>query len=113
VADVIEGRFVARTSQAGGKRLITTESKVIQILRLAPNPSADVLDVSYQLVSPAPVAMSLVDMRGATVQTFAPTVETAGDHVRRVSVAHLPTGTYTLRIESAGAVLVRRVEIVR
>ncbi len=113
VADVIEGRFVARTSQAGGKRLITTESKVIQILRLAPNPSVDALEVAYQLVSPALVAMSLVDMRGATVQTFAPAVETAGEHVRRVGVAHLPAGAYTLRIESAGSVLVRRVEIVR
>jgi hypothetical protein len=113
IADVLEGRFTAKTSQAGGKRLISDVSSALALVNIAPNPSADVLEVAYTLVNEAWTEVSLVDMRGNIVQMLMQSLKAAGEHRLQANVKQLPSGTYLLRLESGGEVVMRRVEVVR
>ncbi len=113
VADVVVGGFRAKTSQAGGKRFISSATAALVLVRVAPNPSADVLEVAYTLGGEAWTDISLLDMRGNTVQIFAKGIKQAGEQSLQASVKHLPSGTYLLRMESCGEVVMQRVEVVR
>jgi hypothetical protein len=113
IADVVEGRFTAKTSQAGGKRLISDVSSALALVNIAPNPSADVLEIAYTLVNEAWTEVSFVDMRGNIVQMLTQSLKAAGEHRLQASVKQLPSGTYLLRLESSGKVVTRHVEVVR
>ena len=113
VSDVLEGNFKAKTSQAGGKRFISSATAALALVRVAPNPSADVLEVAYTLGSDAWTDISLLDMRGNIVQIFTKGIKQAGEQSVQASVKQLPSGTYLLRMESGGEVVMQRVEVVR
>lgn len=113
VSDVLEGSFKAKTSQAGGKRFISSATAGLALVRVAPNPSADVLEIAYTLGSDAWTDISLLDMRGNIVQILAKGIKQAGEQSVQTSVKQLPSGTYLLRMESGGEVVMQRVEIVR
>ncbi|MBD1209840.1 MAG: IPT/TIG domain-containing protein [Ignavibacteria bacterium] len=113
VSDVLEGNFKAKTSQAGGKRFISSATAALALVRVAPNPSADVLEVAYTLGSDAWTDISLLDMRGNIVQILTKGFKQAGEQSVQASVKQLPSGTYLLRMESGGEVVMQRVGIVR
>lgn len=113
IADVLEGGFKVQTSQAGGKRLISSTSNGLALVSISPNPTADVLHVVYTLGDAGWTELSLLDIRGNVVQSLTRSVQSAGEQSVQSSLKNIPSGTYMLRLESGGEVVTRRVEVVR
>lgn len=112
--DVVAGNFRTNVSNAGGKRLIGSRvAAQIQVNRLLPNPSADVLEVSYALAKETVVTISLVNVRGEVVFRTSPKEERAGEQHFQADVRALPIGAYVLRIQAGDEQVTRRVEIMR
>ncbi|MBD1208387.1 MAG: VCBS repeat-containing protein [Ignavibacteria bacterium] len=106
--------FRARVSQAGGKRLIAGASAGITAVSIAPNPSRDVLEVTYTLAKSGFVTVSLVDVRGQEVGTFLSQVQAKGTHTLPVRVERFASGSYTVRLSvDAEEVYTQQIQVVR
>lgn len=79
------------------------ESGTFSVL-LYPNPTQDELTVEREQEGPANA--ELFDLQGRTVAT-----QVLNSRVERLSIGHLATGQYMLRIQQAGKVQVLRVEV--
>jgi hypothetical protein len=102
IADVVEGRFTAKTSQAGGKRLISGVSAGITAVTIAPNPSIDMLEVAYTLAKDGFVTLSLLDVRGQEVGAFLSQMQPKGAYILPVRVERFASGAYTVRLSIDG-----------
>jgi Leucine-rich repeat (LRR) protein len=106
------GEFTAKACAAGGKRLVTS-AKATALAVVAPNPAKDVLGVSYVVREDGWVTLWLVDARGEVAQTLVQEEQAAGEYSLQARLKNVPSGAYTLRLVSAGAVKTVRVDVVR
>ncbi|MCU0424161.1 MAG: IPT/TIG domain-containing protein [Candidatus Kapabacteria bacterium] len=113
VDSLIAGSFTVKVSQAGGKRLIVPLTAGLKLTALSPNPAKDVLEIAYTLGETGFVEITLLNVKGETVQVLKQEVEQGGEHLLQARVDRLPSGTYTVQVRMNGAVESRQVQVVR
>jgi hypothetical protein len=106
------GVFTAKACDAGGKRLVTSAKKTSLEL-VSPNPSKDALHLAYTVREDSFVRLELLDIQGNVVQTFVAKEQAAGEYSLDAALLNVPSGAYTVRLESAGVTRSRRVQVVR
>lgn len=79
-------------------------------ISVAPNPVVSVLTVAITAPDEKPLALSLLDLNGH--QQFTQTL-TGGTTSSQVDMAHLPTGTYLLRINQSAGQPVKTYKIIK
>ncbi len=74
-----------------------TEEPLINSVRISPNPTADVLNVQYQIDHAADVQLLLLDLTGRAIvqQTFR---VMAGEQQIRLDLSAVPSGMYSLQL---------------
>jgi sugar lactone lactonase YvrE len=112
VDDYVAGRFTAKACEAGGKRLVTT-AQPSRIALVAPNPVKDEVRIAYTLREDGFAELALVDASGKVAKILVAEEQTAGDHEVRSSVSMLPSGTYTIRLQTSTGAVSTKVNVVR
>lgn len=92
VDSLIAGKFRVKTSQAGGKRLISPKTTTVSITSLAPNPAKDMLEMTYSLSEVGFVEIALLNVKGELVQVLVQEVRSSGNHTLQSRVDRLPSG---------------------
>ena len=95
-----------------GHALVTSdEVPVVPERRLSlnvyPNPASDLVQIEYELESPARVSLTMLTMDGRRVATIFSGMRPRGKHLLRSSLAELtgaaiPAGQYLILLESEG-----------
>lgn len=67
-----------------------------------PNPATDIVNIKYNVLEAAQISMSVTDVSGKTVKEISNTKETAGEHIKEVTVSELTPGIYFLTINING-----------
>jgi hypothetical protein len=106
------GRFTAKPCEAGGKRLVTS-AKAAGLSVVAPNPAKDALHLVYTVREDSFVEIALLDMHGNVAQTLLAKEQTAGEYSIDAALQNIPSGAYTVRLQTAGTVLSKQVRVVR
>ncbi len=79
-----------------------------------PNPFNPATTISYTLARPMRVSLIITDALGRVVaRPVTGTMHSAGRHAIRFDAANLPSGVYSCRLETADAVLMRRMVLAR
>ena len=113
VDSLINSSFTVRVSQAGGKRLIAPTTTELRILSVAPNPAKELVEIAYSLAETGFVELTIINMKGETVQNVRQEVQSAGEHVVQTSLERLPSGGYTIQVRVNGQTESRQVQVVR
>lgn len=82
-------------------------------LRLAPNPTADRVEVTYQLATAGRVDVSVFDTLGRRVAVLASGPQSAGPHQARFDVDALPPGVYVCRLTTESGQQSAQLSVVR
>jgi hypothetical protein len=77
-----------------------------------PNPFRTASEIRYRLAASGPVRLDLFDVRGRQVAELVNGVQTAGDHVVRLTGAELPSGVYQYRLLAGGVALMKKCVLV-
>ncbi|MBD1207810.1 MAG: VCBS repeat-containing protein [Ignavibacteria bacterium] len=109
---VLDSSFTARTSRAGGKRLISSGGTT-QLTAIAPNPAKDEIEITYTLAESDLVSITLLDARGNETLGVLNEVQTAGKHTLRVKVGWLASGMYHVRLRTNNETTTQQVNIVK
>lgn len=107
-----DGRFVAKPCLAGGKRLVTS-AKPVSLSLAAPNPAKDVVQLGYTVREDGYVHLVIVDMHGKIVQILVAQDQGAGEYNLQATVKSLPSGAYTVHLQTGGTVKTQRLDVVR
>ncbi len=78
-----------------------------------PNPLRDSATVRYSVPEAGSVRVAIYDLLGREVVVLAEGFATAGAHAAALDGAALGAGTYLVRVEAGGAVVTKRVAVVR
>lgn len=109
---ILDSSFTARTSRAGGKRLISSGGTT-QLTAIAPNPAKDEIEITYTLAESDLVSITLLDARGNETLGVLNEVQTAGKHTLRVKVGWLASGMYHVRLRTNNETTTQQVNIVK
>ncbi len=109
---LLDSSFTARTSRAGGKRLISSGSST-QLTAIAPNPAKDEIEISYTIAEIGLVSITLLDAPGNETIGVLNEVQTAGKHTLRVKVGWLASGMYHVRLRTTNETTTQQVNIVK
>lgn len=109
---VLDSSFTARTSRAGGKRLISSGGTT-QLTAIAPNPAKDEIEITYTLAESDLVSITLLDARGNETLGVLNEVQTAGKHTLRIKVGWLASGMYHVRLRTNNETTTQQVNIVK
>jgi len=75
---------------------------------LFPNPSADAVNITFNLASAAVVKLQVYDAQGLLVKTVVDEKASPGERTLHYSTEHLPAGTYELRLVSGNSTITKR-----
>lgn len=78
-----------------------------------PNPCAGATRIRYALPAEARVSLGVYDVAGRRVRVLADGVAGPGEHEARFDAAGLAEGIYVVRLEAGGAVLARKLTVLR
>jgi hypothetical protein len=104
--------FTAQACMAGGKRLVTSATGA-SLSVVAPNPAKDALRLVYTVREDSYVRVELLDLHGNVAQTLVGEEQRAGEYSLEATLKNIPSGAYTVRLQTAGTVLSRQVNVVR
>ncbi len=83
------------------------------MIALAPNPAADVVEILMDIPSYDPQStLDIIDLHGNVIVTIATSLA-RGQMVIPAQLQSIPSGTYMVRLQSAGTIVVRQMNIVR
>ncbi|MFM2202270.1 MAG: hypothetical protein RL040_1470 [Bacteroidota bacterium] len=74
-----------------------------------PNPASDVLHIQYELPAQEEVTVALFDVQGKQVFQKPIGKQTAGEHLEKFDIAHLPAGNYVCRISGRDSAISKQV----
>ena len=98
------GAYAVYTSRRIVKAtLLGTKTSAADALRLtaAPNPTTTTTTLHYELATPAPVTVTVLNVLGATVRTIAgKTAQAPGAHTLDLPVQDLANGMYLVRLQA-------------
>jgi hypothetical protein len=112
IDSLIPGKFTAKACEAGGKRLVTS-AKATQLAVIAPNPAKDELNIAYTLREDGFVEIALVNAGGNTAQILVSEEQAAGEYTLTKALKNVPSGSYTVRLQTSNGVVTKRVNVVR
>ena len=95
---------------AGAKRMVP---KTFDLQNNAPNPVRDATTIRYALPEPAPVTLTVYDVRGREVARLYRGERPAGFHDVRLDASDLPSGVYLYRITAGAFTETKRLVVVR
>ena len=76
------------------------EEQTCTIMGVGPNPTSDVVYLSYHLVADVSVNVSIISVQGAVVRQVHQAAETAGLHSLMIDVSDLPSGRYEVVLQA-------------
>lgn len=76
------------------------EPTTATVMGIGPNPTADVVYLSYHLAADVQVTVSIISVKGAVVRQVHNAVETAGLHSLMMDVSDLPSGRYEVVLQA-------------
>jgi len=79
---------------------VVTETATATVMGVGPNPSSDLVYLSYHLAADVRVTITIISPEGAVIRQAHDAVETAGLHSLVVNVADLPSGRYELVMQA-------------
>jgi hypothetical protein len=106
------GAFTAKACVAGGTRLVTS-AKATQLAMIAPNPAKETISIAYTLREDSFVEIALIGASGNTVQMLVAEEQAAGDYSITKALNNVPSGSYTVRLQTNAGVVTKRVNVVR
>lgn len=106
-------RFVLHVSSGNPTGSSPESAGDLDLAAPVPNPSRGTASVAFTLDSASDVHVVLVDVLGRRVAMLASGPHAAGRHVVRVSVEHLPPGTYSVRLHVGGTTRSRVLTVLR
>jgi Leucine-rich repeat (LRR) protein len=77
-------------------------------LNIQPNPTSDLLNVSYQLNNETNIVMNVLDVEGRKLITLPQVQSSPGLQTKQIDVSKLASGVYILNFESGGGSLNRK-----
>ena len=98
--DLILGTFTAGLSETS-----------IQKLSAYPNPSANILNVSFNLASESEVAVELLDLKGRVIISGERQKGNKGLFEKQIDVSALPAGTYLIRVQAGEYSTIQKVNV--
>jgi 5'-nucleotidase len=104
-----EGRITQVTGNANN--LPETRGVAQPFVAAFPNPTTDVLNVRYEVVTEGTVQLSLTDVHGRRVATLVQENALTGTHIRQVDVDSLSSGVYFLTIQTTDEVKTIAVQV--
>jgi hypothetical protein len=110
--EFVQERLKLNICEAGGKRLVTT-AQPSRIALVVPNPAKDEVRIAYTLREDGFAELALVDASGKVAKILVAEEQTAGEHEVRSSVSMLPSGTYTIRLQTSTGAVSTKVNVVR
>ena len=85
----------------------------LNITSITPNPANAKIDVSFSLSLQSSVSIFLINMLGEKVLSINPEIYESGLHTITLPLANLSSGSYILRVESAGGFSDRTLNIMK
>lgn len=82
-------------------------------MQLSPNPSTNILQVSYTILNSSEVVLVINDMLGNQLTVFYDQLSNAGYFSRSIDLRSLQAGTYTLLLKAGGNFVTQRFIVVR
>jgi len=78
-----------------------------------PNPARDIVEIRYAIPGTGYVTLRLYDENGRQMKVLDEGTREAGEHLVRVNVGDLPSGSYHYRLESTGGAISKTLQIVK
>jgi hypothetical protein len=107
------GKFTAKACEAGGGKRLVTSAKRAQLAVIAPNPVKDEVSIAYTLRGDGFVEIALVGANGNTAQMLVAEEQAAGEYTVTKTLKNVPSGSYTVRLQTSNGVVTKRVNVVR
>jgi hypothetical protein len=105
-------RFLDSMTCATTSRCQSSEQIAYSSVTLYPNPSKDIVTLSYNLHDAADVSAELFDVQGRSVRIITPPeYQTAGSHYVQVDVRNLALGMYMCRLRMGNKTVVRQIAV--
>jgi hypothetical protein len=89
----------------------TTELSMINSLEVFPNPSTDVIHLSFNVPSNAESFVELIDLDGKQVLVSEKTQLTEGLVQPELNVSGIPSGSYLVRVHMNGTIATQNVNV--
>jgi hypothetical protein len=89
----------------------TKGNNIITLDEANPNPVSHSTLLHYTLTDENQVQIALYDMLGREVKTLVSGTQKPGSHDLQIDVSDVSDGQYTLRMESAGSIVVRKISV--
>lgn len=105
--------FTATVSRAGGTRLITPAGTGSLLTAIQPNPASNETDVRYTVAEQGVIALDVLDMQGQLVKRIRSGEVSAGEHITRLRISDLPSGTYLVRLTTGTESLTEKLQVIR
>lgn len=86
----------------------TKELTAVNQLSLFPNPTSDLLTVTFDLTESMPLTIDVFNALGQRIQTVAAQNFTAGSHTLEVDASAMPGGLYFINLRNADKVVTKR-----
>jgi hypothetical protein len=112
VANTAPKTFRAALCRADGLRL-TNVTRPTRIANTAPNPTTGEIAVTYSAREQGVITLSLVNAQGQTVKRLLNAVHQPGNYSIQVDVSDMPSGVYTLLMQTPSERQSERVVVVR
>lgn len=103
----IDAQTASPTLSVGNDNTLTGE------MRCYPNPSSGRIHIEFPVYTRGKIRLALLDMHGAQVALLDNTTRDPGRNTIEYDAAHLPNGTYLVRIEQGGRSQLQMISIVR
>lgn len=86
--------------------------KVLNNVKVYPNPVSDQLNLSYSINKDSNVTIKIMDVLGNEVTTLLTERLSAGDQANSFNIAsRLPSGFYFIRVSVAGEIITKRISV--
>ena len=107
-----DGKFTAKISKAGGKRLIG-KATTTSIVLISPNPANSEVEISYLLADAGEVDITLVSMNGTVLEQIYAGKQASGAYTVRTVVRGMTSGSYRVLLRTQSGIESAVVNVVR
>lgn len=83
-------------------------NKIVSSLENTPNPTADFVNLNYELTNDADISVSIFDISGKEVLTMKQGIQKEGQHSLKLDVSSLASGMYSYSFKAGESILTRK-----
>jgi hypothetical protein len=101
LGSVVTSSFALAAIRPNGGSDATQAAQEAFTVSVSPNPAHDMLTLSYSLAENATITIEIVDVLQRTIATpLLNHAQTLGSYALGIPTAHLPAGTYNIRVQT-------------